>query len=456
MPVSDTQSGQQSPAGHGKDGRDTENALLTGELQTTPTGKTSTTRIVVGSALLAVLALYLYHTACFFGYVNDDAYITFRYSRFLGLGRGPYFNVGQHVEGYSNFLLMLILTPIIAAGGEGAAVAGAKAIGVTCGALGVLMTFALGRFLAQASFIDAGRANVCGLVAAGLLAVAPNYALNSTSGLETTLFGFLIVTGVLLGVVGMWRGRWLGSGLAFAAAVLTRPEGVLVFGVFLCAQALMIAPRLACFAKAHCASNIKETARPARPLKPLLADCVIVATVLLCHLVFRMIVYDGEFLPNTYFAKAEGFAGTGAWEYIRHGALTPFLGAIGVIVGIVGWLLTRRGLWVSLPVAVVAACGCLLPCLTGADWMLGYRLIVPFLPLVSVVVALGWYKLAVTLVQRPSWLGPGLEHSRFLYSGRLPAPSSRKAPFDRYTKLDLALAMCLVGLLWYSQGAYRI
>lgn len=408
-----------------EDDRDTEDIPLTGDLQTASTGQTPTARIVVGAALLAVIALYLYHATCFSGYVNDDAYITFRYSRFLALGCGPYFNVGQHVEGYSNFLFMLILAPIIAAGGEGAAVVGAKTIGVVCGVLGVLTTFALGRFLARSGLIGAARADVCGLLAAGLLAVAPNYALNSVSGLETTLFGFLIVAGVFLGVVGKWRGRWLGSGVVFAAAVLARPEGSLVFAVFLCAQALIIVPHLACLAKASCPPNIEKAARPARLLRPLLVDCIIVACVFLCHLVFRFVFYDGELLPNTYFAKAEGFAGMGAWEYIRQGALTPFLGAIGVIVGVVGWLLAGRGLRMSLPVAAVAVCGCLLPFLTGADWMLGYRLLVPFLPLVAVVVALGWCKLAVTLVRRPSWLGPGL-------------------------------AMCLVGVLWCSQSAYRI
>jgi len=39
----------------------------------------------------------------------DDAYITLRYSRNLMLGNGPVFNMGEHVEGYSNFIWMVVL-----------------------------------------------------------------------------------------------------------------------------------------------------------------------------------------------------------------------------------------------------------------------------------------------------------------------------------------------------------
>ena len=63
--------------------------------------------------LFALLAVYVVQCAHFWVYVNDDAYITYRYSRFLSMGRGPYFNIGEHVEGYTNFLLMLLLAPII-------------------------------------------------------------------------------------------------------------------------------------------------------------------------------------------------------------------------------------------------------------------------------------------------------------------------------------------------------
>src|SRR5437762_2663917 len=102
-----------------------------------------------GPVLMIVVGLYLAHCYWYREYVNDDAYITFRYSRFLSLGRGPYFNIGEHVEGYTNFLLMLLLAPIIALAGPAAAPVAAKALGLLCGVAGlagsVFLAFRLGR-----------------------------------------------------------------------------------------------------------------------------------------------------------------------------------------------------------------------------------------------------------------------------------------------------------------------
>jgi hypothetical protein len=55
--------------------------------------------ILVALLAAATVLVYVAHAAYFRHYVNDDAYITFRYSRFLTLGRGPHFNIGEHVEG---------------------------------------------------------------------------------------------------------------------------------------------------------------------------------------------------------------------------------------------------------------------------------------------------------------------------------------------------------------------
>lgn len=43
---------------------------------------------------------------------SDDAYISYRYARNLAEGHGLVFNPGEPVEGYSNFLYVLLLTPL--------------------------------------------------------------------------------------------------------------------------------------------------------------------------------------------------------------------------------------------------------------------------------------------------------------------------------------------------------
>ena len=339
--------------------------------------------------LLVTLAAFLAHAWHFRHYVNDDAFITFRYSRFLLMGRGPYFNVGERVEGYSNPLLMLLMVPVIAWGGEHAALPGAKIIGAACGGLSLVAAFVLCLVLQR----DEGRswpAWISGCLAAGLIAVSPSYAINSMNGLETTLFGLSITAGVLLGTLAAQQGAWRGAGAAFACGVLSRPEGALLFAVFWCAQAISA-----------------FTTRSLRSIRSILVfDAVIVTGVFVAQLVFRRLAYDGEWLPNTYFAKSGGFWAFAAWEYVRDGIMVPLGGSIAVAIGVVGWFLSsasRR--WIA-PAAAVALTGGLLPFITGTDWMPGQRLVMPYLPLAAALIAIGWSRVARALVARPAWLAP--------------------------------------------------
>ncbi len=56
------------------------------------------TILVVAAALLAWI----------FRFVQDDAFITYRYARNMARGNGLVFNPGDHVEGYTNFLWTVI------------------------------------------------------------------------------------------------------------------------------------------------------------------------------------------------------------------------------------------------------------------------------------------------------------------------------------------------------------
>ena len=332
-------------------------------------------RLAVALLLVASLA-FAAHATRYLDHQNDDAYITFRYARFLALGRGPYFNPGEHVEGYTNFLLMLLSSLVFAAGGEAAVPPAAKAIGIVSGLACVAASFVLARRLLGPALGDRA-AQVGAATAALLLAGAESFALNATSGLETTLFAALVAVGVLLGMASLETGRWRGSGLAFAAACLTRPEGPLLAGGFWVGAALVAA-------RGGAGRDTRAT------LRALAWDAVSLAVVVGGHLAFRIAAYDGEWLPNTFYAKIGGSGVVPTRAYIQAGTLLPFLGWAGAAVAAAGLGIEKRLWWSACPLVTTAGLAALLPVFTGTDWMPGWRLVVPGLPLVAVLVAVGW------------------------------------------------------------------
>jgi hypothetical protein len=340
---------------------------------------------------IPALFLYAFHVLLYMRHVNDDAFITFRYSRFLASGLGPYFNIGEHVEGYTNFLLMLLMAPVHAMGGEAAVPLAAKALGIASGGSALVVGALVARRLAEAAGFSSTASGPVVVLATCLVALFPGFAVNSTSGLETALYAFLVTLAVYLGL-GKADGRWWRTGTAWSAAALTRPEAVAIFGIWWLVWGLI-----------GVAVARRESGRF---LRAHLATAVVVIGVVFAHLVFRLLVYDGEWLPNTFHAKAGGFVGMGALEYVHAGGFRPFLGPIGVLTGVVGWTLVRGAVLRGLPVAAAGLAGVCLPFAIGTDWMPGWRFSVPYLPLLAGVVALGWMNVLRPATTRLRAVGP--------------------------------------------------
>ncbi len=352
-----------------------------------------------GAALcgLLVLAGYAINVGAYWGQVNDDAFITFRYSQNLALGRGPYFNPGEHVEGYTNFSLMLMIAGVIAALGPDAALPAAKAIGAAGGGVALVAAWSLCR--AWLRRIDGMRA-AAGLLAwlgVGIAAGSSGFALNSTTGLETTLFSAAILVGLACTQAALEASRWRGAGVAFALAALTRPEGVAAFGATFAARLL-----------------IGEW-RQRGGRRRLLLDAMIVGAAVAVHGVFRFVAYDGELVPNTYYAKAEGLQNDTAAAYVGRflirelGVCLWALAALPLLLGggraaagdIAGGKPARSapaaavsdaafGLRAGVLAAIVVVAFSLAAVFkTGADWMIGHRVLVPYLPLWGALIVTG-------------------------------------------------------------------
>jgi arabinofuranosyltransferase len=254
-------------------------------------------RIAVG----ATGALLLAH-AWAYRFLCDDAFISFRYARNLAFGHGLVFNPGgPAVEGYTNFLWVLIL-----AAAQRAGVAPEHA------ALPLLLTATLGLWGIVVSWQARhdGASALARVAPPLLLAATRTTAVWSTSGLETRLFELLAVAGVLRLLVELeddGRDRpslrpW--SGWILAAATLTRPDGALV-GAMALAAGFAVSPLRA--------RRLRSWGfRAAGFVLPLVA-----------HEAFRVATY-GAWLPNTFAAKVGGrtwwdmglvYAGAFALEY---------------------------------------------------------------------------------------------------------------------------------------------
>ena len=266
------------------------------------------------TAALATAALLIAHAL--YGrelyFLCDDAYITFRYANNFALGRGLVWNVGEYVEGYTNFLWTLLMALSIRLHISPELSAPVLSVLCSLACLGLLVPAA--RRMAPAWSSGAPVA----LIALGLLAFHRSWNVWATGGLETRFFTLLIFAGVLGMLFGSRRWRPAGATLMGLAA-LTRPDGLLLFGM--CGIALVIEERRELLA------FTRERTLPA--LRSLTLTALPFFVITGSHLLFRLYYY-GRPLPNTYYAKVDA-----PWPEM--GVL--FLTAFVLEYGLVFWLL---------------------------------------------------------------------------------------------------------------------
>ena len=326
-------------------------------------GKSLSTRwhLVVG--LLLPLCLLAWNMWVVRLYTVDDAYISFRYARNLAAGHGLVYNVGEAIEGYTNFSLTIALAAGMAVGIDPHPLS--KALGAAA-ALGTLVVV-----YCIAGRLQPRKALPC--VATWLLAGSAPFAHWAVFGLETTIFAFLVSLGTLL----MFRetdagtGFW-GSGLVFAAAALTRPEAPMYMGLAMLLLGRRIVSR----------QNMMRA--------------LVFAVPVVAHLLWRR-AYYGAWLPSTLGAKTGDLAlqfeagnkYLGRW--LRHAGPVAWLSLYGV-----GIALTRRKDRETATLAAVAVVGMGYIILVGGDWMTYSRFVVPLEPFVFLLAGMTIRKVGQT------------------------------------------------------------
>ena len=221
-------------------------------------------------------------------FLTDDAFISFRYARNLLEGHGLVFNVGERVEGYSNFLWTVELAAIWGVFGVRPEYAAPwLSVAFTAGTIAVMLWWALRTPALPYRGLTAW-------IALGLVCSSATFAVwTSGGGLETRQFTFFIILAVV-SLALYRRNKWglLAASLSLAAAALTRPEGPLIAAICVAWYAIQSMAD---------AGRLRPDWRSIdwRGLACLIAPCAI---IIAAHFLFRY-AYYGEWLPNTYYAK---------------------------------------------------------------------------------------------------------------------------------------------------------
>jgi hypothetical protein len=285
----------------------------------------------------------------------DDAYISFRYAANLAAGHGLVYNIGEPIEGYTNFLWTVIIAGGITLGVDPHITV--KVLGASAALATLVVVYRLSHRLVPHKSLPC--------VATWLLASSSTFSGYAVLGLETSAFIFLVMMGTAMMFAEHDHGRrfpW--SGVVFALAGLTRPEAPLYLGI----------PMLMLGRQFLSRQNLIRG--------------VVFATPLLMHMLWRH-GYYGSWTPATLAAK------TGDLRQQWHGGKGYVLGWIdhvgpivlfsfyGLALGLVG----RRRELTSIGVVFMAVTAYVI--LVGGDWMSYFRFMAPAEPYAFLLVGAG-------------------------------------------------------------------
>lgn len=308
-----------------------------------------------------------------FRFVQDDAFITYRYARNLARGEGLVLNPGEKVEGYTNFAWTVIhaiperfgwSTPLFS-----------QLLGI---AMMVACVFVVLRITSRV-FGGSGSTGPGFTLLVGVVLVANmTFLVYSTGGLETMMqtLTVMVVTWALLDALidrsRIEAARLIFAGLFAGIAILTRLDSV----VYLIALYAAVLFRQWGAGRGRYGVLLRTIGLSALP-----------AVLLVVPWLVWKLEYYGELLPNTFYAKSAA----GPLQPILYGLLyiVGYLLSYGAFL-LVGRMIKYRRSFFAIP--GVAPLFAVVPVwlaylvYVGADFM-EYRFIVILTPLLAMLVA---------------------------------------------------------------------
>lgn len=309
--------------------------------------------LAIGAAAVVVLFAGLVFTKNMQLGAIDDAYISLRYATHWAGGEGLVFNFGERVEGYTNFLWIVLEAALIRTGAHPER------------AMLILGWFSLTLLTATFTwFLMSEPLNLdpkCAIVYGALLCVNPIMLCWAVSGMETCCYTWLLFLSAALALKSHTTALRL-SAIVLILAAVTRPEAV------------VMAPLLA----------IVVWLRNASPKRGI-TYVLIFAVGYGAYFTWRALHFE-QFLPNTFYAKLD----YSSMLLAKRGLLYvwDFAVAIPLFVFLAAWSIryrAGRGTHV-VPFLAIVLLHAAVVTYEGGDHFAMYRFMVPVMPFLGALV----------------------------------------------------------------------
>ncbi len=256
--------------------------------------KTKNHLFITASVIVLIIISYHFILKCVeLNFIQDDAYTSFRYAKNFVDGNGLVFNKGEQVEGFTNFLWVLLLSHFYYFNANLEITS--QILSTFFGIAVIWITYLLSRlFLLKdnASFID----HSFTLLPPLLISFSAPMIYWSISGMETSLFIFLTLLSLYYFFIRESRTKF-GKAFIILSIInsLLRPEGLFFF-IIICLYELF-------------STIISEDFKYRIRLKIYFnnsrnRELFYFFIPIILFIVFRLIYY-GYLFPNTFYAKTE-------------------------------------------------------------------------------------------------------------------------------------------------------
>ena len=316
--------------------------------------------------VLCAFGFAIFQLQYYAAFTVDDAFISFRYAENFANGDGLVFNKGEYVEGYTNFLWVILLGSFHTLGfdiPEASLILGGLFSLLTLPGV-YLLSSAISRkrtFPPSASLL---------MTFAGIaLASSRSFGIWAVAGLETPLFMCLLTWAIYRHFREEKEQRFPFSAGLFGLMALTRPEGIMFFGVT-CLHS--------------CAFRLKSARGT---VFELWKNVLIFSAFVLPHFLWRWFYY-GYWFPNTSYIKVGGELKLSGFKYVYEFFLNYGGGAFFLVCCLLVLATRLKEYWSSYFLSLMSL-SVLYFIYVGGDWMPEFRFFAPLLPLFFLLIQEG-------------------------------------------------------------------